>query len=79
MGTSSFQAFFGVFDGHGGRAAVDFVSEKLGKNIINSLSALLETEEEEQDSLELAIKEGYLTTDREFLSKVYIYIILLYI
>ncbi|KAH7670761.1 protein phosphatase 1L protein [Dioscorea alata] len=63
------QAFFGVFDGHGGRAAVDFVSEKLGQNIVTSLSALLEKEEEEQDSLELAIKEGYLTTDREFLTK----------
>ena len=73
---SSFQALFGVYDGHGGRAAVDFVSEKLGQNIITSLSASLKKQEgEEQDSLELAIKEGYLTTDREFLSKVfYIYI-----
>ncbi|KAJ0972882.1 hypothetical protein J5N97_020841 [Dioscorea zingiberensis] len=60
------QAFFGVFDGHGGRAAVDFISEKLGKNIITALST---SKKGEEDPLEVAIKEGYLTTDREFLSK----------
>ncbi|CAD5185037.1 unnamed protein product [Musa acuminata subsp. malaccensis] len=59
------QAFFGVFDGHGGRAAVDFVSEKLGKNILTALEEL----QKEENQMELAIKEGFLTTDREFLSQ----------
>ena len=28
------KAFYGVYDGHGGRAAVDFVADKLGKNVV---------------------------------------------
>ncbi|XP_020588016.1 probable protein phosphatase 2C 77 [Phalaenopsis equestris] len=60
------QAFFGVFDGHGGRAAVDFLSEKLGNNII---TAVEEVEEENEDRLKLAIKAGYLLTDNEFINK----------
>ncbi|XP_008775736.2 probable protein phosphatase 2C 74 [Phoenix dactylifera] len=59
------QAFFGVFDGHGGRAAVDFVSKKLGKNIIAALDEL----DKEENQLELAIRSGYLATDKEFLSQ----------
>ncbi|WOL02389.1 putative protein phosphatase 2C 74 [Canna indica] len=59
------QALFGVFDGHGGRAAVDFVCEKLGKNIISALTDL----EGEEDQIDLAVKAGYLTTDKEFISK----------
>ncbi|XP_058090056.1 probable protein phosphatase 2C 74 [Magnolia sinica] len=59
------QAYFGVFDGHGGRAAVDYVTEKLGKNII---AALGETERGDSQ-LEEAIRAGYLTTDKNFLSK----------
>ncbi|KAI0496188.1 hypothetical protein KFK09_022495 [Dendrobium nobile] len=61
------QAFFGVFDGHGGRAAVDFVSQKLGNNIITAVEEVKERDEEGR--LESAIKAGYLITDREFLSK----------
>ncbi|WOL01582.1 putative protein phosphatase 2C 74 [Canna indica] len=61
------QAFFGVFDGHGGRAAVDFVSEKLGKNILSALDELSKTNQENQT--QLAIKAGYLTTDRDFLAQ----------
>ncbi|PIA44256.1 hypothetical protein AQUCO_01700094v1 [Aquilegia coerulea] len=59
------QAFFGVFDGHGGRAAVDFVTENLGKKIV---AALREVEETQDQSRE-AIKKGYLATDKEFLSQ----------
>ena len=33
------QAFYGVYDGHGGRAAVDFVADKLGKNVVAALAA----------------------------------------
>ncbi|OAY63842.1 putative protein phosphatase 2C 77 [Ananas comosus] len=63
---NSKQAFFGVFDGHGGRAAVDFVSENLGNNIIAAVAHL---EKEKEQRLEMAIKAGYLTTDREFLNQ----------
>ncbi|XP_074573781.1 putative protein phosphatase 2C 74 [Curcuma longa] len=65
------QAFFGVFDGHGGRAAVDFVSEKLGKKIVTALDEVEEDggEGEANGRVEMAIKVGYSTTDREFLSQ----------
>ncbi|XP_058097614.1 probable protein phosphatase 2C 74 [Magnolia sinica] len=59
------QAFFGVFDGHGGRAAVDYVTEKLGQNIITAIRNL----EEAEDQVQQAIRAGYLTTDKEFLSQ----------
>ncbi|RZS07620.1 hypothetical protein BHM03_00038511 [Ensete ventricosum] len=65
-GFTHLQAFFGVFDGHGGRAAVDFVSEKLGKNIV----VALDEPEKEENKAEMAIKAGYLTTDRDFLTQV---------
>ncbi|KAK1263914.1 putative protein phosphatase 2C 2 [Acorus gramineus] len=58
------QAFFGVFDGHGGRAAMDHVREKLGKNIMAAINEL-----NGEGKLDEAIKEGYLTTDKEFLSQ----------
>lgn len=61
------QAFFGVFDGHGGRAAVDFITEKLGKNIISSVDEV--KEDDGEDALAMAIQTGYLTTDNEFLHK----------
>ncbi|CAN6458305.1 unnamed protein product [Victoria cruziana] len=61
------QAFFGVFDGHGGRGAVDFVTEKLGKNIVSA------TQEgrgsEKKHAIEEAIKAGYLDTDKQFLKQ----------
>ncbi|KAL5993269.1 hypothetical protein ACLOJK_014193 [Asimina triloba] len=59
------QAFFGVFDGHGGREAVDYVAENLGKNII---TAMEETERGESQ-VEEAIRRGYLLTDKGFISK----------
>lgn len=36
---ASQMAFYGVYDGHGGRAAVDFVADKLGKNVVAALTA----------------------------------------
>ncbi|XP_021775285.1 probable protein phosphatase 2C 32 [Chenopodium quinoa] len=53
--------FFAVVDGHGGQAAADYVADNLGKNILNALENL---KEEDQ-----AIHDGYLETDRGFLSK----------
>ncbi|OVA14559.1 Protein phosphatase 2C (PP2C)-like domain [Macleaya cordata] len=64
MGDSK-QAFFGVFDGHGGRAAMEYVVENLGKNIISALGEVVKRGEDRQ--LEKAIKQGYLTTDKDFL------------
>ena len=45
---------------------MDFVSEKLGKNVVAALGEL----QHEDESLELAMKAGYLATDTEFLSQV---------
>ena len=33
------QSFYGVFDGQSGRAAVDFVSERLGRNVVSAVVA----------------------------------------
>ncbi|TVU51346.1 hypothetical protein EJB05_02767, partial [Eragrostis curvula] len=63
-GQGSQMAFYGVYDGHGGRAAVDFVADKLGKNVI---AAALEKSNE--DEVMAAIQSAYLTTDSEFLSQ----------
>lgn len=63
----STQSFFGVFDGHGGMAAMNFVSEKLGNNIVSALERV--KEDDEEGKFETAIKVGYMNTDREFLSQ----------
>uniref|UniRef100_A0A6N2ML71 PPM-type phosphatase domain-containing protein n=1 Tax=Salix viminalis TaxID=40686 RepID=A0A6N2ML71_SALVM len=59
-------AFFAVIDGHGGRAAVDYVAENLGKNIVNGLQNV---DCKVDGRLEQAIRGGYLATDKEFLSQ----------
>lgn len=66
------QAFYGVYDGHGGRAAVDLIYDKLGKNIVGALDAAARQEGGVELELDVmaAIRAGYLTTDREFLSQV---------
>ncbi|KAI3454488.1 hypothetical protein Pfo_011151 [Paulownia fortunei] len=58
------QAFFGIFDGHGGTKAAEFAAENLDKNIIDELKR-----REFDDGIELAVKRGYLTTDSEFLKR----------
>lgn len=58
------QAFFGVYDGHGGRKAADFVSERLHENIIAMMNCGFSSSKEE------AAKAGYLKTDEEFLKQV---------
>ncbi|KAI3682493.1 hypothetical protein L1987_82516 [Smallanthus sonchifolius] len=57
------QAFFSVFDGHGGLKAAEFASENLQNNIQKEVEKRGETEIVE------AIKQGYLTTDSEFLKQ----------
>ncbi|MFS7964755.1 putative protein-serine/threonine phosphatase [Helianthus anomalus] len=57
------QAFFGVFDGHGGSKAAEFAAENLDKNILNEVEKMGEIEIIE------AIKQGYMTTDSQFLNQ----------
>ena len=60
------QAAFGIYDGHGGSRAVDYASQHLATNIVESMAAASEC----GVALEDAVKEGYLLTDREFLKQV---------
>ncbi|KAK9159122.1 hypothetical protein Scep_005696 [Stephania cephalantha] len=57
------QAFFGVFDGHGGAKAAEFASKNIDKNIINELTR------REGEGIVEAVRHGYLTTDSEFLKE----------
>ncbi|GAV64915.1 PP2C domain-containing protein [Cephalotus follicularis] len=57
------QALFGVFDGHGGTKAAAFAAKNLANNIMAEVSSRCEGE------IESAIKNGYLTTDAEFLKE----------
>jgi protein phosphatase 1L len=47
------QSLFGVFDGHGGAKAAEFVAENLDKNIIDEVMRRGDEEIEE------AVKQGY--------------------
>lgn len=73
---SSLQAFYGVYDGHGGRAAVDFVSDHLGKNVVAAVLATTEEAQEAEpsswstDAVAAAIRAAYLATDSEFVKQV---------
>ncbi|GFP97662.1 probable protein phosphatase 2c 25 [Phtheirospermum japonicum] len=58
---NSKQAFFGVFDGHGGAGAAEYAANNLEKNIMN------EVLKESEEGIEEAVKDGYLTTDSDFL------------
>ncbi|BBN14420.1 protein phosphatase 1L [Marchantia polymorpha subsp. ruderalis] len=59
------QAFFGVFDGHGGRKAADFAAENLVHNIVDAM----ESSDKEEGYMEAAVRAAYLTTDADFLKK----------
>lgn len=58
------QAFFGVFDGHGGSKAAEFAAENLEKNVMDEV-----TRRDEEDDIEEAVKHGYLNTDSDFLKE----------
>ncbi|KAG6631207.1 hypothetical protein I3843_13G062500 [Carya illinoinensis] len=57
------QAFFGVFDGHGGAKAAEFAAENLDKNIIDEVTR------SDENAIEEAVKQGYLNTDSDFLKE----------
>ncbi|KAE8656868.1 putative protein phosphatase 2C 25 [Hibiscus syriacus] len=58
------QAFFGVFDGHGGVKAAEFAAQMLGKNILDEVVRRRDETNERE-----AVKAGYLRTDTEFLKE----------
>ncbi|XP_021853250.2 probable protein phosphatase 2C 14 [Spinacia oleracea] len=58
------KGFFGVYDGHGGRKAAEFVAESLHKNVIEMLGNSVGNMAKEE-----AVKAAYLKTDREFLNQ----------
>ncbi|XP_028776543.1 probable protein phosphatase 2C 14 [Neltuma alba] len=58
------KGFFGVYDGHGGRKAAEFVVENLHANILEMVGNC-----EESRAKREAVKAGYLKTDEEFLKK----------
>ncbi|XP_022887147.1 probable protein phosphatase 2C 25 [Olea europaea var. sylvestris] len=59
------QAFFGVFDGHGGAGAAEYAAKNLDRNIMKEV----ERRTSEEEGIEKAVKKGYLTTDMEFLKE----------
>ncbi|KAF3780710.1 putative protein phosphatase 2C 14 [Nymphaea thermarum] len=59
------KGFFGVYDGHGGRNAAEYVAENLHKHVLEM------AEKYEGLSKVEAAKSAYLRTDKEFLSKVH--------
>ncbi|KAL5580708.1 hypothetical protein UlMin_013150 [Ulmus minor] len=58
------QAFFGVFDGHGGAKAAEFAADNLDKNIVDEV-----VRRDDDDNIEEAVKHGYLKTDSDFLKE----------
>ncbi|MCO5550982.1 hypothetical protein L7F22_004477 [Adiantum nelumboides] len=62
---NSKQAFFGVFDGHGGKHAAEFVAANLGQHV----STALQNQKYGNTCLEAAMLTAYVHTDAEFLSQ----------
>ncbi|KAL2332981.1 hypothetical protein Fmac_014194 [Flemingia macrophylla] len=57
------QAFFGIFDGHGGTKASEFAAHNLEKNVLD------EVVRRDESDIKEAVKHGYLNTDSEFLKE----------
>ena len=57
-GTSEPVAFYGVFDGHGGRAAALFLRDNLMKNVVGNENFVSDPER--------ALKEAFFRTDQDF-------------
>ncbi|KAJ6424565.1 hypothetical protein OIU84_025362 [Salix udensis] len=57
------QAFFGIFDGHGGAKAAEFAAGNLEKNILDEVVS------RDDKEIEDAVKHGYLNTDAQFLKE----------
>lgn len=61
----NFQGFFGVYDGHGGKKAAEFVADSLHKNLLEMVDNCVGNIAREE-----AVKSAYLKTDKEFLQQV---------
>ncbi|KAI0526915.1 hypothetical protein KFK09_002509 [Dendrobium nobile] len=59
-------AFFGIFDGHGGSKAAEYVSKSIGERILEEVAM---SREEAEIEVEEAVRNGYLKTDVEFLKE----------
>ncbi|KAL0558206.1 hypothetical protein IC582_006777 [Cucumis melo] len=56
-------AFFGVYDGHGGRKAAKFVADNLHNNILEGVANCMGSANKED-----AVKAAFLKTDKDFLN-----------
>ncbi|KAK2636589.1 hypothetical protein Ddye_031381 [Dipteronia dyeriana] len=61
---NSNKSFFGVYDGHGGKMAAEFVAENLHTNVFEMMKNCKGEKEKEA-----AVKAGYMKTDQEFLKQ----------
>ncbi|KAL5210082.1 hypothetical protein ABZP36_005705 [Zizania latifolia] len=59
-------AFFGVFDGHGGKSAAEFAAENMPKFMAEEMSKVEGIDSRE---IERAVKRCYLKTDQKFLQR----------
>ncbi|XP_030534534.2 probable protein phosphatase 2C 30 [Rhodamnia argentea] len=55
------QAFFGVFDGHGGAKAAEFAAKNMDKNILQHMAG------NSDSNMEEAVRDAYLKTDADFM------------
>ncbi|XP_048502714.2 uncharacterized protein LOC104897184 [Beta vulgaris subsp. vulgaris] len=61
---NSKKGFFGVYDGHGGKKAAEFVADSLHKNVLEMVDNCVGNIAREE-----AVKSAYLKTDKEFLQQ----------
>lgn len=57
-GAEEIVAFYGVFDGHGGRGAAEFLRNNLMRNVVQNANFIIDPE--------LALKEAFYRTDQDF-------------
>lgn len=57
-GAEEIVAFYGVFDGHGGRGAAEFLRNNLMRNVVQNTNFITDPE--------LALKEAFYRTDQDF-------------
>lgn len=63
--TAPFQAFFGVYDGHCGRAAAEFARDHLHNNLVQL--PVITDSTNNSDALSVAVRDAFKATDKAFL------------
>lgn len=61
IGSMLLQAFFGVFDGHGGAKAAEFAAKNMDKNILQLMAG------NSDSCMEEAVRDAHLKTDADFM------------